>query len=109
MAQMNAETKRLEAERYSAGKVPQARAAAAELLARARSESTNKVAIAKAEANAVAIITEAVSGFGVNPTQYLIALRYIETFVSIAMHASKRLLYFPFETDVVGSVTELQS
>ena len=50
VAQLNAETNRLGAQLYSAGKVPQAQAEAAELLTEARSDSTNKVAIAQAEA-----------------------------------------------------------
>lgn len=66
-----------------------------------------RLAIAKAEAEAVRLIAESLREFDVNPVQYMIGLKYIQTMRSIAGAASKRSVYFPYEADVVGSLAEL--
>ena len=98
VAQMNAETKRLEAELYSAGKVPQARAAAAELLARAKSESTNKVAIAKAEAKRFA---NQVAAFQSAPAVYKTRMK-LESFKEATVGSRKYILSDPASRDVIN-------
>mmetsp|Transcript_22218 Transcript_22218/g.62542 ORF Transcript_22218/g.62542 Transcript_22218/m.62542 type:complete len:333 (+) Transcript_22218:143-1141(+) len=74
---------------------------------RAKGTADARVLIARAEARAVAIIAEALAAYGVNATAYLVGLKYVETFLAICMHAKSRLLYFPYETDVVGSLAEM--
>jgi len=98
VAQMNAETKRLEAELYSAGKVPQARAAAAELLATARSESTNKVAIAKAEAKRFA---NQIAAFQSAPSVYKTRMK-LESFKEATAGSRKYILSDPASRDVIN-------
>ena len=95
---MNAETKRLEAELYSAGKVPQARAAAAELLATARSESTNKVAIAKAEAKRFA---NQIAAFQSAPSVYKTRMK-LESFKEATVGSRKYILSDPASRDVIN-------
>jgi regulator of protease activity HflC (stomatin/prohibitin superfamily) len=76
---------------------------------RAKGLADSRVLIAKAEADAVGIIAESLKEFGVNPTAYLIALRYVETFLAVSTQASKRVVYFPYETDVAGSLREVRA
>jgi len=64
----------------------------------------SKVKVAEAEAEAVSIINEAVAEFGFDPTQYLLALRYLENFENIAMRANSRKILFPYEMELVGAL-----
>lgn len=61
--------------------------------------------LARAEAEAVRIVAEALKGFNVNPTQYMIALKYISTFSKVVSSANSRTVYFPYESDVVGALS----
>ena len=76
---------------------------------RARGKADKKRLLAQAEARAVNTIAAAVAPFDVNPTHYLVALRYIDTFLKVASNAQKRSLYFPCQTDVVGSLSALSA
>ena len=98
VAQLNAETKHLEALQYSAGKVPQARATAAEILARARSESTNKVAIAEAEAKRFA---NQVAAFLSAPSVYKTRMK-LESFKEATVGSRKYILSDPANRDVIN-------
>ncbi len=98
VAQLNAESNRLVALRYSAGKVPQARATAAEILARARSESTNKVAIAEAEAKRFA---NQVAAFESAPSVYKTRMK-LETFQAATEGSRKYILSDPANRDVIN-------
>ena len=98
VAQLNAETKHLEALQYSAGNVPQARATAAEILARARSESTNKVAIAEAEAKRFA---NQVAAFESAPSVYKTRMK-LETFQAAIEGSRKYILSDPANRDVIN-------
>ncbi|MEC9081195.1 MAG: hypothetical protein VYE44_05400, partial [Verrucomicrobiota bacterium] len=97
-AQLNAETNRLEALRYTAGKVPQARATATENLAKARIESTNKVAIAEAEANRFA---NQIDAFQSAPSVYKTRMK-LETFMESTAGSRKYILSDPANRDVIN-------
>jgi len=62
-----------------------------------------KVLKANADAEAVRIVSVALREFKVDTTQYLIGMKYIETLMNVATQATKRIIYFPFETDVIGA------
>ncbi len=98
VAQMNAESNRLVALRYSAGKVPQARASAAEILAKARSESTYKVAIAEAEAKRFA---NQVAAFQSAPSVYKTRMK-LESFKEATVGSRKYILSDPANRDVIN-------
>tara|TARA_B100000029_G_C17560488_1_gene953176 strand:+ start:61 stop:1977 length:1917 start_codon:yes stop_codon:yes gene_type:complete len=98
VAQMHAETNRLGAKLYSASKVPQARAAAAELLAKARSESTNKVAIAEAEAKRFA---NQLAAFQSAPSVYKTRMK-LESFKEATVGSRKYILSDPANRDVIN-------
>jgi len=70
--------------------------------------SQSRKIIAKAEADAVTIVAKELSGLGVNPTQYLIGMRYIDVFTDICKYAASRRVYFPFETNVVGALRDVE-
>jgi len=69
----------------------------------AKGQGDAKVLKANAEAEAVRIMTAALKEFKVDTTQYIVGIKYIETLTNIAVQATKRIIYFPFETDVVGA------
>ncbi|MDP6793812.1 MAG: SPFH domain-containing protein [Verrucomicrobiota bacterium] len=98
VAQMHAETNRLGAKLYSAGKVPQAHATAAEILARARSESTNKVAIAEAEAKRFA---NQAAAFRSAPSVYKTRMK-LESFKEATVGSRKYILSNPANRDVIN-------
>ena len=98
VAQMNAESNHLVALQYSAGKVPQAEAAAAEILAKARIESTNKVAIAEAEAKRFA---NQIAAFQSAPSVYKTRMK-LETFQEATVGSRKYILSDPANRDVIN-------
>lgn len=73
----------------------------------AKGHADSKVIKANSEAEAIRIIAGALREFDVDPTSYLIALRYIDTFSNLSLQASKRVIYFPYETDVIGALKEI--
>ena len=75
---------------------------------RAKGLADARKLIADAEAKSVTAIASVLQEYGVNPTEYMIGLHYIETFTEIACRADKRTMYFPMETDVVGSVGDVR-
>jgi regulator of protease activity HflC (stomatin/prohibitin superfamily) len=74
----------------------------------AQADYEAKTILAEAEATAINTIAESVTELGGEPTRYLIACKYIETLKSIALGASSRLVYFPFETEVFGSLARIR-
>ena len=98
VAQLHSETNRLGALQYKAGKVPQARGAASELLAKARSESTNKVAKAKAEAGRFA---QQMSAFNAAPSVYKTRSK-LDAFQRATKGVRKYILSDPANRDIIN-------
>ena len=69
----------------------------------AKGQSEAKTIIAEAEGKSISIISDALKDFDVDVSQYIVGLRYIETFKVIAQKASQRTVFLPYESDVVGS------
>jgi len=69
----------------------------------AKGQGDARLIKANAEAEAVRIVGAALKDFNIDTTQYLVGIKYIETFTNLAVQATKRLIYFPYETDVVGA------
>ncbi len=65
----------------------------------------------EAEAAAINVITEAVESSKGDPTQYLIAMRYIETFKEMVSGQNNKVIYVPYEATAllgsIGSIKEL--
>ena len=98
VAWLHSETNRLGALQYKAGRVPQARGLAAELVANARSESTNKVALAKAEA---VRFSHQISAFNAASSVYTTRSK-LETFVEATRGARKYILSDPDNRDIIN-------
>lgn len=71
----------------------------------AKAEAEAKLLTAQAEAEAIKLIAEAVAGSGANPTQYLIAVRYLETLKEMTSGQDGKTVYLPYEaTGVLSSL-----
>ena len=98
VARLHSETNRLGALQYKAGRVPMARGLAAELVANARSESTNKVALAKAEAGR---FSHQISAFKAAPSVYMTRSK-LETFQQATRGARKYILSDTENRDIIN-------
>ena len=98
VAQLNAETNRLGAILYSAGKVPQAQASAAEFVSKAKIDSTNKVAIAQAEAKRFA---NQITAFEGARSVYTTRMK-LESFQAATKGSRKYILSDPANRDVIN-------
>lgn len=82
----------------------------AEILA-AEAERQSKILRAEGEASAINRITEALSASGADPTQYLIAIRYLETLSSLSEGNKSKLVYLPYEAtgilSALGGIKEI--
>ena len=64
----------------------------------------NDIAQFKAEAQAIALITEAV-GKSSNPANYLLAQKYIQMLEQLAQGDKTKTVYLPYEaTNLMGSI-----
>ena len=77
----------------------------------AQAHASSKIIIYEAKAKALTMLREAAVelGLSVSAPQFLISLRYIEVLRTVALKASKRLIYFPVELDLTGSLRQLAS
>jgi regulator of protease activity HflC (stomatin/prohibitin superfamily) len=71
---------------------------------RAQGQADARRLIARAEADAVRVIAGALQEYGVDPTAYMVGLKYIDSMTALASNASSREIYFPLETDVSGAL-----
>lgn len=82
----------------------------AEILA-AEADKQSKILRAEGEATAIRRITESLSESGGDPTQYLIAVRYLETLSSLNQGKGDKLVYLPYEATGVlaalGGIKEI--
>ncbi len=73
----------------------------------AQGEAGARLEVAKAEAEAIRLVTGAIneSAGGGDPTQYLIAMKYIETLDSMVSGQDNKVIYMPYEaTGVLSSI-----
>ncbi len=64
---------------------------------------------AKAEAEAIALITEAIKGTGSNPANYILAMKYIENLKEMVSGKDNKTIYMPYEaTSVISSLGGLK-
>jgi regulator of protease activity HflC (stomatin/prohibitin superfamily) len=71
----------------------------------AEGEAQARIRVAEAEAAAIRMITDAVAGGKGDPTNYLIAIKYIETLKEMVTGQNNKIVYLPYEaTAVLGSI-----
>lgn len=78
---------------------------------KAEGHAQAKERIATAEAVAIDRVTEALNKSGANPSQYLVAIKYVETLKEIAGTNHNRLVFMPYESSALmgslGGIKEL--
>lgn len=84
----------------------------AQILA-AEADARATILRAEAEAEAIERITSAVASTGSNPTQYLIAMRYLDTLEKIGRNSSDKTLFLPYEAtgilSALGGIKEVSA
>ena len=71
----------------------------------AEGEAQARIRVAEAEAQAVSKIGEAVRATGGDATQYLVALRYLDTLTEMTSGKNNKVIYMPYEaTGVLSSL-----
>jgi regulator of protease activity HflC (stomatin/prohibitin superfamily) len=72
---------------------------------KAEGEAVSRVRVAQAEAEAIRRVTQALQESGADPSQYLIAMRYLEALQEMVTGKDNKVVYLPFEaTGVLGSL-----
>ena len=68
-----------------------------------------KIKVATAEAESIKLIADAIKDTKMDPAQYLIALKYIETLAAITSGKDNKVVYMPYEASgILGSVGSIQ-
>jgi regulator of protease activity HflC (stomatin/prohibitin superfamily) len=99
------QSKILEAEGYRQAEITRADGQRQALVLTANGEAEARIKVAEAEAEAVARVTKAIQASGGNPTNYLLAVRYIETLKEMVSGKDNKVVYLPYEASaLLGSV-----
>ena len=95
----------LEAEGTKAAEVNRAEGDKQARILRAEGEAQARVKVALAEAEAIKKITDALEKSKGDPTNYLIAVRYIETLKEMVSGKDNKVIYLPYEaTGILSSI-----
>lgn len=103
------ERDRTQADGDAQSKIQRSKGISQETVIKAKGLADAKVIIATAEANAVKTVAKTLDEYGIDATQYLIGVKYIEAFSGIARRADVRNIFFPYETGVVGALATVGS
>ncbi|ETV72139.1 hypothetical protein H257_12904 [Aphanomyces astaci] len=93
-----------EAEGESQAKIALATGEQQCMIIRAKAAAEARLLIARAEGDALTLVKESLKDIAVDATQYMIAVRYMETLAAIANASKKCEVFMPLETDVVGAL-----
>lgn len=69
----------------------------------AQGEAEARVKVAEAEAEAIRMVTQAIAASGGDPSNYLIAVRYLETLKDMVSGKDNKVIYLPYEASGVLS------
>lgn len=95
----------LEAEGQKGADINEAEGIKQAKILRAEGEAEARMKVAKAEAQAIKSIAAAVADSKGDPTQYLIAVKYIETLEKMVQGKDNKVIYMPYEaTGVLSSI-----
>lgn len=87
----------LEAEGVREAQVTRAQGEQKARIMEAEAEAQARARVAQAEAQAIRMITEALGGAGVNPSSYLVAMRYIDALKGMGEGNAEKIVYLPYE------------
>ena len=111
--QMRAERDRraaiLEAEGLKQAQILQAEGYRDAQVNQAKGDAQARIARAQAEAQAITMVNEVIRTTGADPTQYLIAMRYLDAFQVLASNIGNKAVLIPYEaTGVLGALESLR-
>ncbi|KYQ89698.1 hypothetical protein DLAC_09666 [Tieghemostelium lacteum] len=72
-----------------------------------KAQADSKIIVAQAQAESIKIIGEALKDFNVEPTQYIIGLRYIRSLLEIAKKCKSVNIGLPYQAKIMGSIKKL--
>ncbi|ACL70213.1 SPFH domain-containing protein [Halothermothrix orenii] len=99
----------LEAEGKKEAEINEAEGKKMARILEAEGEQEARIKVAQAEAKAIKTIAASVKDAGGDPTQYLIAIRYIETLREMVEGKDNKVIYLPYEaTGILGSVGSIK-
>ncbi|HOJ63408.1 MAG TPA: SPFH domain-containing protein [Spirochaetota bacterium] len=111
LAEGDKQAKILQAEGEREKLIREAEGARQSAILKANGEAEAKIKIAEAEANAIKLIKNALTESNVDPTQYLVAIKYIEALREIATQQGEKTIFLPYEISGVlsslGSIKEI--
>jgi len=100
----------LNAEGFKESKINQAEGEKQSKILKAEGEAEAKIKVAEAEAKAIEMITSAISTKA-DPTNYLIAIKYIETLKEMVNGKDNKVIYMPYEASgilsSIGGIKEM--
>ncbi len=71
----------------------------------AEGEAEARIKVADAEKDAIALLTQSLAGTKGDPSQYLIAVRYLESLKEMTSGKDNKVVYVPYEaTGIIGSL-----
>ena len=95
----------LESEGKKAALINQAEADKQTKILAAEGEANSRIIKAKAEAEAIAKINEALANSGMDPANYMLAEKYINTLKEMASGQDSKTVYMPYEaSSMLGSI-----
>ncbi|PKL02774.1 MAG: hypothetical protein CVV55_02745 [Synergistetes bacterium HGW-Synergistetes-2] len=95
----------LEAEGHKEAQINRAEGEKQAVILDAEGRARARIRMGEAEAEAVVKVASAVKIAGGDPTQYLIALKYMDTLSSVASGNENKVVYLPYEaTAILGSL-----
>ena len=95
----------LESEGKKAALINQAEADQQTKILAAEGEANSRILTAKAEAEAIAKINEALANSGMDPANYMLAEKYINTLKEMASGQDSKTVYMPYEaSSMLGSI-----
>lgn len=93
----------LEAEGVKSAEVTKAEGFKLSKILVAEGDAEAKIKIAQAEAEAISLITKSIAQSGGNPSNYLIALKYIDAWKEMVSGKDNKVVYLPYEASGVLS------
>jgi len=93
----------LEAEGRKGADINQAEGQKQADILKAEGQAQARIKVAEAEAEAINRISEAVKNSDADPTQYLIAIKYIETLEEMVSGKDNKVIYLPYEASGIIS------
>ncbi|MFZ2446548.1 MAG: SPFH domain-containing protein [Syntrophobacteraceae bacterium] len=95
----------LESEGLRAAEINKAEGSKQAKILVAEGDAQARVKVAEAEAEAIKMITQSISGSKGDPTNYLIAVRYIEALKEMVSGQNNKVVYLPYEASaILGSI-----